>query len=93
MDIQEEIKRMENRLDDMEVKLTSIDDKVSRMYNALVGDDVLKTQGLVSRIEKTEASVRELKEFKRRIMYGVSAIVGVGLIIDFLIRLYLNLSK
>ena len=93
MDIQQEIQRMENRLDDMEVKLTSIDDKVSRMYNALVGDDVLKTQGLVSRIERTEASVRELKEFKRRIMYGVSAIVGLGLIIDFLIRLYMNLSK
>ena len=93
MDIQEEIKRMENRLDDMEVKLTSIDDKVSRMYNALVGDDMLKTQGLVSRIEKTEASVRELKEFKRRIMYGVAGIVALGLILDFLIRLYSNLEK
>lgn len=93
MDIQEEIKRMENRLDEMEVKLTSIDDKVSRMYNALVGDDMLKTQGLVSRIEKTEASVRELKEFKRRIMYGVAGIVALGLILDFLIRLYTNLGK
>lgn len=93
MDIQQEIQRMENRLDDMEVKLTSIDDKVSRMYNALVGDDVLKTQGLVSRIEKTEASVRELKEFKRRIMYGVAGIVTLGLIIDYLVRLYMNLSK
>lgn len=100
MDVQQEIQRMEDRLNDidsrlnhLEDKINSIDSKVSRMYNALVGDDVLKTQGLVSRIEKTEASVRELKEFKRRIMYGVSAIVGLGLIIDFLIRLYMNLGK
>ena len=52
MDLQEQIVRMEERLNDVEAKLDSIDDKVSRMYNALVGDDVLKTQGLVSRIEK-----------------------------------------
>ena len=73
--------------------MDSIDSKVSRMYNALVGDDVMKTQGLVSRIERTEQSVRELKEFRRRIMYGVSAIVIVGLVIDYLIRLYTNLAK
>ncbi len=100
MDVQQEIQRMENRLNDIEGRLNhienkmdSIDSKVSRMYNALVGDDVMKTQGLVSRIERTEQSVRELKEFRRRIMYGVSAIVIVGLVIDYLIRLYTNLAK
>ena len=100
MDVQQEIQRMENRLNDIEGRLNhienkmdSIDSKVSRMYNALVGDEVMKTQGLVSRIERTEQSVRELKEFKRRILYGVSAIVAIGLIIDYLIRLYTNLQK
>lgn len=93
MDLQEEIIRMEERLNEVEAKLDSIDQKVSRMYNALVGDDVLKTQGLVSRIERTESAVRELKEFKRRIMYGVSGIVALGLLADFLIRLFTNLSK
>lgn len=100
MDVQQEIQRMENRLNDIEGRLNhienkmdSIDSKVSRMYNALVGDDVMKTQGLVSRIERTEQSVRELKEFRRRILYGVSAIVIVGLVIDYLIRLYTNLAK
>lgn len=100
MDVQQEIQRMENRLDDIEGRLNhienkmdSIDSKVSRMYNALVGDEVMKTQGLVSRIEKAEQSVRELKEFKRRILYSVSAIVALGLVIDFFIRLYMNLTK
>lgn len=93
MDLQQEITRMEERLNDVEAKLDSIDQKVSRMYNALVGDDVLKTQGLVSRIERTESAVRELKEFKRRIMYGVAGIVTVGILLDFLIRLFTNLSK
>jgi len=93
MDIQQEIQRMEERLNEVEAKLDSIDQKVSRMYNALVGDEVLKTQGLVSRIERTESAVRELKEFKRKIMYGVSAIVALGLVLDFLIRLFSNLQK
>ena len=93
MNIQEEIIRMEERLNDVEAKLDSIDQKVSRMYNALVGDDILKTQGLVSRIEKTESAVRELKEFKRKIMYGVAGIVALGLLADFLIRLFTNLQK
>jgi chromosome segregation ATPase len=93
MDIQQEIQRMEERLNEVEAKLDSIDQKVSRMYNALVGDDVLKTQGLVSRIERTESAVRELKEFKRRIMYGVAGIVALGLLADFLIRLFTNLQK
>jgi predicted nucleic acid-binding Zn-ribbon protein len=100
MDVQQEIQRMENRLNDIEGRLNhienkmdSIDSKVSRMYNALVGDDVMKTQGLVSRIEKAEQSVRELKEFKRKIIYSVAAIVALGLVIDFFIRLYTNLQK
>ena len=44
MDIQQEIIRMEERLNEVDAKLDSIDQKVSRMYNALVGDEVLKTQ-------------------------------------------------
>lgn len=100
MDVQQEIQRMENRLNDIEGRLNhienkmdSIDSKVSRMYNALVGDEVMKTQGLVSRIEKAEQSVKELKEFKRKIIYSVAAIVALGLVIDFFIRLYTNLQK
>lgn len=84
---------IEGRLNHIENKMDSIDSKVSRMYNALVGDDVMKTQGLVSRIEKAEQSVRELKEFKRKIIYSVAAIVALGLVIDFFIRLYTNLQK
>lgn len=84
---------IEGRLNHIENKMDSIDSKVSRMYNALVGDDVMKTQGLVSRIEKAEQSVKELKEFKRKIIYSVAAIVALGLVIDFFIRLYMNLAK
>jgi predicted nucleic acid-binding Zn-ribbon protein len=100
MDVQQEIQRMENRLNDIEGRLNhienkmdSIDSKVSRMYNALVGDEVMKTQGLVSRIERAEQSVKELKEFKRKIIYSVAAIVALGLVIDFFVRLYTNLGK
>ena len=92
MDFQSEIKKMEDRLEDLEVKIDSIDSKLSRVMDALVGNPILKSDGLVSRIEKHEAEVQELKDFKKKILYGVGAIVTSGLLIDFLIRLYISMK-
>lgn len=93
MDFQSELKKMEERLDELEVKIDSIDSKLSRVMDALVGNPILKSDGLVSRFEKQEAEVQELKDFKKKILYSVSAIVMIGLLLDFLIRVYVNLSK
>lgn len=93
MDFQSELKKMEERLDELEVKIDSIDSKLSRVMDALVGNPILKNDGIVGRIEKQEAEMQDLKDFKKKILYGVTAIVGLGLLLDFLIRVYVNLSK
>lgn len=97
---QSELKRMENRLDELEVKIDSIDSKLSRVMDALVGNPILKSDGLVGKFDKydtelkrMETEISELKDFKKRILYGVAAIVSVGLILDAFIRAYANLKK
>lgn len=97
---QSELKKMEERLDELEVKIDSIDSKLSRVMDALVGNPILKSDGLVGRIDRydqefsrIEKEISELKDFKKRILYGVAAIVSVGLVLDAFIRAYANLKK
>lgn len=93
MDLQIKLNSMEDRLDELEIKIDSIDSKLSTVIDALVGNKILKSDGLVSRLEKFEKELQELKEFKNKILYGVAAIVGVGIFLDFLLKTYLNLKK
>jgi len=93
MDLQLKLGKMEERLDELEVKIDLIDSKLSTVIDALVGNKILKSDGLVSRLEKFEKELTELKEFKNKILYGVAAIVSVGIFLDFLLKTYLNLKK
>ena len=93
MDLQLKLENMEDRLDELEIKIDSIDSKLCTVIDALVGNKILKSDGLVSRLEKFEKELQELKEFKNKILYGVATIVSVGIFIDFLLKTYLNLKK
>jgi hypothetical protein len=93
MDLQLKLGKMEERLDELEVKIDLIDSKLSTVIDALVGNKILKSDGLVSRLEKFERELQELKEFKNKILYGVAAIVSLGIALDFLLKTYLNLKK
>jgi hypothetical protein len=93
MDLQLKLGKMEERLDELEVKIDLIDAKLSTVIDALVGNKILKSDGLVSRLEKFEKELQELKEFKNKILYGVAAIVSLGIALDFLLKTYLNLKK
>lgn len=93
MDLQLKLENMEDRLDELEIKIDSIDSKLCTVIDALVGNKILKSDGLVSRLEKFEKELQELKEFKNKILYGVAAIVSIGIVLDFLLKTYLNLKK
>lgn len=93
MDLELKLENMEDRLDELEIKIDSIDSKLSTVIDALVGNKILKSDGLVSRLEKFEKELQELKEFKNKILYGVAAIVSIGIVLDFLLKTYLNLKK
>ena len=60
--------KMEERLNDMEGTLETIDRKLSTVVDALIGNPLVKSDGIVSRMEKFEREVQELKDFKKRII-------------------------
>lgn len=100
VDFQTELKKMEDRLDELEVKIDSIDSKLSRVMDALVGNPILKSDGLVGRFDRYDSELKrieeelsELKDFRKKILYGVAGIVTVGLVIEAFIRMYANLKK
>ncbi len=90
---QSRFEKMEERLNEMEVTLDVIDKKLSQVVDALVGNSLVKSDGLVSRIERFEREMQDLKDFKKRIIYSVSAIVALGLLIQFFLKLYVDLNK
>lgn len=92
-DFHSELSKMEERLTDLEEKIDRIDEKLSQVIDALRGNPLVKSDGLVSRFERFERDVQDLKEFKKRIIYTVSAIVGIGLIIEFFFRIYVDATK
>lgn len=85
--------KMEERLNDMEGTLEIIDKKLSTVVDALIGNPLVKSDGIVSRLEKFEREVQELKDFKKRILYSVTAIVSLGLLIEFFLRVYISISN
>lgn len=87
------LQKMEERLDEMEEKLDEIDKKLSYVVDALVGNPLVKSDGLVKRLERFESEIQELKDFRKRILYSVSTIVAIGLTIEVLIKIYTSASK
>lgn len=101
MDFQQELKAMDERLTDLEGKIDKIDSKINQVVDALVGNPLIgNSAGLVSKIEQLENDIEglekeiaDLSDFKKKIIYTVSAIVSVGLVIQFMIKTYVGLSK
>lgn len=94
MDFQQELKAMDERLTDLECKIDKIDGKINQVIDALVGNPLIgKENGLVSKIDQLEKEIEELRDFKKKILYTVSAIVSIGLVLQFLIKSYVGLTK
>lgn len=93
-DYQSELKKMDNRLTELESKIDNIDSKLNQVVDALVGNPLMgKGVGLVSKINDLEREIEELRDFKKRIIYTVSAIVSIGLVIEYFINTYRSLGK
>lgn len=72
------------RLSHLEEQLKSMDKKLSTVVEALVGNDLTKQGGVIAqiavleeRIKILEKNLEDEKEFRKRIMYGFTAIIGL----------------
>lgn len=79
------------RLSHLEEQLKSMDKKLSTVVEALVGNDLTKQGGVIAhmavleeRIKILEANLEKEKEFRKRIIYGLTAITALFTAITFI---------
>lgn len=95
-----ELKSMDQRLYDLEEKMTSIDTKLTQVVDAILGNPLTKTGGFVNdvnflekKIQELEKKVNEQEEFRKRIYWGVAAIASVFLIFEYILKVYKNVNS
>jgi tetrahydromethanopterin S-methyltransferase subunit G len=91
---------MDQRLYDLEEKMTSIDGKLTQVVDAILGNALTKTGGFVAditelkeRIKDLETKLQKQEEFKKRFTWTVGIIIGVGVLLQYISTLYKNITS
>jgi uncharacterized coiled-coil protein SlyX len=97
--VEKELKSMDQRLYDLEEKMTSIDTKLTQVVDAILGNALTKTGGFVAdiaelkdRIKDLETKLQKQEEFKKKFSWTVGIILGIGVLLQYLSTLYRNLK-
>jgi len=97
--VKEELKSMDQRLYDLEEKMTSIDTKLTQVVDAILGNPLTKTGGFINDIDILKSKMTELEkkiekqeEFKKRITWTIGIIVGVAMIVQYITTVYSNVK-
>jgi tetrahydromethanopterin S-methyltransferase subunit G len=97
--VEKELKSMDQRLYDLEEKMTSIDTKLTQVVDAILGNALTKTGGFVAdinelkdRIKDLETKLQKQEEFKKRFTWTVGIIVGIGILLQYVTTVYRNIK-
>ena len=95
----EELDKMEIRLSDMEDKLDRLDEKLTQVVDALLGNPLTKQGGFIHDIDVIKLKIQELEKkqvkydiFKNRVSWTIGIIVGAAVILQFISSVYANLK-
>lgn len=98
--IEIDLKSMDQRLEDLEDKMTSIDTKLSQVIDAILGNPLTKEGGVVSEIRTLKVEIEVLKaklesqeDFKNRVLWTVGIIVAIAAFIQFATGIYSNIKQ
>lgn len=90
---------MDQRLYDLEEKMNSIDNKLTQVIEAIMGNPLTKAGGVVNSIDVLEKKINALEKkvekqelFKNRIVWTVGLILAGAMIIKYLADLYSSLK-
>lgn len=97
--INKELKSMDQRLYDLEEKMTSIDGKLTQVVDAILGNPLTKSGGFIDelkvmkkKVEMLEEKMEKQEEFKKRIAWTAGLIVAALLLIEQLSKIYSSLT-
>ena len=97
--IEKELKSMDQRLYDLEEKMTSIDTKLTQVVDAILGNALTKTGGFVADLSELKTKIKDLEdkiqkqeEFKKRFTWTIGLIIGIGALLQYLSTLYRNIK-
>lgn len=105
--VKDELKNMDQRLYEVEEKVTSIDIKVTQIVDAILGNPLTKNGGFINEledlrrrmkefesiIEKQNLKLEKQEEFKKRIIWTISIIVAVALVTQYVIGIYASIKR
>lgn len=98
--VEKELKSMDQRLYDLEEKMTSIDTKLTQVVDAMLGNGLTKTGGFVSEITELKGKMKDLEyklekqeEFKKRFTWTIGIVIGIGVMLQYLATLYNNINS
>ena len=93
--IKKELKNMDQRLYELEEKMTSIDTKLSQVVDAILGNPLTKSGGFIKDIEIMKEKIQEVEnkiqaqeEFKKKITWTFAIVVTVALILEYFVNIY-----
>lgn len=98
--VKKELQNMDQRLFELEEKMTSIDTKLSQVVDAILGNPLTKSGGFIKDIEIMKEKIQELEnkiesqeEFRKKITWTFAIVVTAALVIEYLLNLYSNVIK
>jgi hypothetical protein len=91
--------QMNERLLELEEKMTSIDTKLTQVVDAILGNPLTKTGGFINDIKELQIKVKEFEEklekheeFKKRFSWTIGLVIVIAAIIQYFTNLYSNIK-
>jgi hypothetical protein len=98
--INNELKSMDQRLYDLEEKMSSIDGKLTQVVDAILGNPLTKSGGFVDKIEMLEEKIilmekkiEKQEEFRRRITWTIGIVVAIAAVLQYVSGLLSNINQ
>ena len=97
--VEKELKSMDQRLYDLEEKMTSIDTKLTQVVDAILGNPLTKTGGFISDIDVLKQKIQELErkvekhdDFKKKVYWVIGILSGFLLLGQYITNIYSNIK-
>ena len=98
--VKKELKSMDQRLYDLEEKMTSIDTKLTQVVDAILGNPLTKSGGFINDIEVLKTKINHLEkmvqhhdDFKKKVYWLAGASMIILLVAQYITSIYSNVTK